>query len=499
MNTLNSLLIELPPEIDNFRRDKLLLLLSLINEAPVYNKRRGANKNGLSYLSSVFLRAYVHNYNEYLNYLIDNGIIETDNYYIPGKKSRGYKIADKYNGKVSLSLVYSPSLVKKIRKEQQKWQKLPVKYNALFRSFSGLEIDYDAAMLFISDLYSYRTRNPENREWNPKKKRFKIPTAQYNSAYININYLKDKKFYFFVDSNVHRLHSNITNIQSDLRNFLSWKGEKLVSIDISNSQPYLSCMLFSQSFYTSDNALNSNKKENKLTIFSFPGILDQLQSKRLAAPSFVHHITDQLHQFGISEPLLAKDRPSSVSLTPVRKRDFKNDIEWFVYLVANGSLYEYLEKMFCERLGESYGDRKSVKAAVFQVLFTDNRFYGQDEAAPKRIFKEIFPQVYKLFSLYKRRDASLFPRLLQQIESRLIIDVICARILKERPEVPLITIHDSIATTIPNLEYVKSVMHEELTKHIGIEPNFKCEYWNKDNVVAKYPEIYPSERVKLQA
>ena len=42
--------------------------------------------------------------------------------------------------------------------------------------------------------------------------------------------------------------------------------------------------------------------------------------------------------------------------------------------------------------GLNFVDRKDVKKAVFQVLFTDNRFIAQETAKPKRIFKELFPE-----------------------------------------------------------------------------------------------------------
>ena len=57
----------------------------------------------------------------------------------------------------------------------------------------------------------------------------------------------------------------------------------------------------------------------------------------------------------------------------------------------------------------------------------------------------------------------------------------------------------SIATTLPNVDYVKGVMTDELTKYIGIPPNLKVEYWEESNVVNKYPELFPERRLKLQA
>ena len=59
------------------------------------------------------------------------------------------------------------------------------------------------------------------------------------------------------------------------------------------------------------------------------------------------------------------------------------------------------------------------------------------------------------------------------------------RISKERPTLPIFTIHDSIATTVGNEDYIQKVMQEELTKHIGHPPTLSVEYWTPENMVHK--------------
>jgi hypothetical protein len=161
------------------------------------------------------------------------------------------------------------------------------------------------------------------------------------------------------------------------------------------------------------------------------------------------------------------------------------DVSSFVDSVSKGNFYELLSEMIKQEMNLSITDRKELKAIVFLVLFTDNKFIGQDDAAPKRIFKELFPNMYKLFALIKKRDKSILPRILQTIESHLMLKVIAKRISKERPTLPIFTIHDSIATTVGNEDYVQKVMQEELTKHIGHSPSLSVEYWTPANMVHK--------------
>ena len=149
------------------------------------------------------------------------------------------------------------------------------------------------------------------------------------------------------------------------------------------------------------------------------------------------------------------------------------DIQLFQDLVKNGQLYEYLEEKFSEELELSFPDRKAIKEVVFTVLFTSNRFIGQDEAKPKRLFKKLFPTVYDVFAHFKKQDKTFLACLLQRIESYLVLDVICKRISTEYPDLPIYTIHDSIATASSNENKVEYIMREELTQNIGITPNLK--------------------------
>jgi hypothetical protein len=151
-------------------------------------------------------------------------------------------------------------------------------------------------------------------------------------------------------------------------------------------------------------------------------------------------------------------------------------------LVRSGQFYDYMKEMMRKDMKTSHIDRKAVKASVFQLLFTDNRFIGQKEAAEKRIFKKLFPEVYQLLSLIKRKDKRNPPILLQQIESHLVLKVITKRITREHPSAPLFTIHDSIVTTAGKERYVQEIITEEMEKAIGFGPRMRIEKWAPENL-----------------
>jgi hypothetical protein len=172
-----------------------------------------------------------------------------------------------------------------------------------------------------------------------------------------------------------------------------------------------------------------------------------------------------------------------------------SDLQRYKTLVEQGLFYEYLLEEIGKELGIGYSDRKKVKAAVFQVLFTDNRFLGQKEAKPKKVFKSLFPSVYELFALIKKSDKTNLPRLLQRLESYLMLLVITKRIARERPKLPVFTIHDSIVTTEGNADYVKQVMQHEMQMAIGIVPTLSVEYWSPANLKFRDGTLFYGETV----
>jgi len=101
-----------------------------------------------------------------------------------------------------------------------------------------------------------------------------------------------------------------------------------------------------------------------------------------------------------------------------------------------------------------------------------------------------FPAVTKLFSIIKtafrggdKDQHNRLACLLQSIESEIILHRCCKRIWEEgEHKIPVFTIHDSIVTTVDNLEFVKRIMEEELTRNIGLAPSLSIETWDVSNL-----------------
>ncbi|WP_394749324.1 hypothetical protein [Spongiimicrobium salis] len=289
----------------------------------------------------------------------------------------------------------------------------------------------------------------------------KHPYKQYQHTLVNILKISNGDFYINRDANVKRLHHSIVNIPSVMRNVIKYDGKSLVSIDIKNSQPYLSLLLLNPDFW--------NKKSSKL----------KCEAKNSSK------IID-LVNFSIITKYLSNNKHHSTYTMLVKtvKPLINSGFEEYIDSVTSGQFYEILNEHIAAKTGTKISSRKQLKAVMFLVLFSAYGYRGlnKNDTTFKRLFEHKYRQVSRVFNAIKKEGKELLPCLLQSIESYLILEVITKRISKEHPEAPLFTIHDSIATTIDYVEVVKNIMLEELTKAVGYAPQLHIEEWQLENM-----------------
>lgn len=480
------------PPFKGFKKDKMNLILHTIISIPVTNKHIDI-VDGFVPLSAAVLQEQFHDYKKYLTYALTTGLLASDGLYIKGYKCTGYKIAIAYGNDLQTVPVHDFSLRSSINKRYQELCKSAKGYGHLNAWFGkGLAINTHHAITFLKEEYLLKTEYAELRDFKMVydirmlslsgkkggyKKEEKDPKIQYQQGLLSINRLLDGKYSYTVDSTVGRYHSVLTNMRSPLRNFLTFNGAPLVSIDIKNSQPYLLCLLLQVAFWKSEKIVRPN---SKVVYASKRGKTENSKPKTALTTSFHHDLTTMSMNTLITiDSLLIQSTQSTVDyfmLVDIKNILLKSGFEDYIEKVTNGVLYESLQDSFEQVLGYSITDRQELKKAVFQVLFTPNTFIGQEQAAPKRVFKECYPEVYALCNAIKKKDSTLLPRLLQQIESHIMLNVVAKRMQKEFPKVPIFTVHDSIMTTAEHQELVARVMREELTKCVGYAPTLSTEF-----------------------
>jgi len=215
-------------EYQNIRDlDRLHFIINLIYE------QRTLYKNAEEFvpLKAIYMRRMIgrsgFTYNDYINILINKGVIACDRHYIKNEKSYGYK----------LCAPYSDVRHKQISINSASLQDNIIRWQELRKPYGNLRNKIDKFTKVHRHIYTFLEMVEINYE-EALKSIDELPVHEYNSVKISIDKIHNKEFYIHRDE-FGRVHTNFTNLKSDLRKFLSYKDQNLVNIDIANSQPLL--------------------------------------------------------------------------------------------------------------------------------------------------------------------------------------------------------------------------------------------------------------------
>lgn len=444
---LNSILIKDPPAFKKgFKVDYLYYFIELLTNMMEFNDVD--SNNGYINLSSSMMQTVVHNYNEYIEYLVKHRVIRRDKRYIPGVHSRGY-ILNGINHDSEVALVeINDSLIrrnraKEFRKNESDKKKLSTKYSYLTKWFNEkLQIDERGALEKVEELFP----EPKGPIRGVKKGKASKMTKKY-CAKLAIHKLAKQDYHYSVDDNVGRFHSNLTNIKKELRHYITYDGQTLVNVDIKNSQPLLSSVLFDPYFYT------NKKKGQRVNLYDFPSLFQYLVNNNKY--TYTHTII-----------MLVKT---------LQKLDNK-EVKKYLRMAKSGNFYEYLSKAMYPK--QAF-DKGRMKELTFKVFFSSNRAIQGMSNWTKKEFKWRFNGIYNMFAAIKRKNHKALSHILQRIESEIMIQNVCKRISIEHPTLPIFTIHDSILTTDGNQKYVEKIIEEEAFKITGLKVSIGVEILNQ--------------------
>lgn len=442
-----------------FDEERLIYLIGLISSIPSKNKD-SIDERGFVHINTPLLRNFFKDYLSYLDYLVRTGIFICDGQYIPGIISRGFKFAPQYEESRLIKYTYSTvrqgertvaiptEIYDKDTKKLTHNPLLDFPYLFYWYEQKLLQIDEPNASeyafnvmqeKFNSGITSWDINKDKSRGGNICRK---YPRSQYNAIMHNISSIAAGDYNAKIDSNVHRLHSAITNMQKKYRKFLSYDGRQLVSMDIANCQPYLLCLLLNPLFWDKTSSININI--GKLP----PNVQEWFSEEQIS------DIVSYLNSLNSEQ------------------------VQDYILKASNGVIYEYMVNVLNTGNTSNHVDKETVKTMILIVFFSSNRYFHQADAELKRIFNQHFPAIYDLIKLTKVNHKEDLACLLQSLESEIILHRCCKRIWEEgNHQVPVFTIHDSITTTIEFSEHVKRVMEEELLNVIGVPPTIKIEYW----------------------
>lgn len=417
-----------PPSF-NYKVEYFYYLIHYITVRQIQNKDEKLFSMNTKYLKSIT----IWNINQYIIYLVNGEFLLRDNYK-PGRKSYHYKInPDFIDGFREYEIQPGTALYSKLVRKQEisrsHKNRLEPHLKAMYKLFMNTDLDYEKAKKWIEG------------QPNTSKQYYYLTALQM---------MQDKRFrYFKRNKTNYRLDTNITNLKSELRRYII--GD-YASIDLANSQPFFLSVLLN---HIMDLTLHINTKDIPLC----SGLLDLDVVKWFGKQQF--NALSKIHQ---NDPF------------------FENgELLKFQDSVVNGSLYDDLKSSLANVLLS----REDVKEIIFAILFSRNEYHEDYKrilpyAREKRLFAKVYPSIYRMVHILKMKDHAKLSILLQRIESKVFIDIICPELINQG--IMPLTIHDSIIIPVHQVREAMRICEMTFEKYFGVIPKFHLKSLLNENV-----------------
>lgn len=482
---------------DELKIDGAVYIIDLILNQKFKDKnlKFGAEKVSLS---SVLMQKHLRNYNKYLEFLKEFDIIDYNTGYCEFK-SRQYWIKEDHFDVTSKIITHKmqPDFGGETIRKFNKAKMLNAEYRnpELTKWLSGdlnlFTIEYDKAVNYVNDTYKITTKD---RNMNLKRMR-------------DIERFQNKDFNYSREGKDDRFHSIFTSLASDLKQFIRYDGIRLAEIDIKSAQPVMISVVFDKivkgiskcfSKYSEDSNISILRREVKKEVGN---TIKRLTNTSISSNK--NNINYKKYILGITIMLVNY----LVTLDKPMFNTFKSEINDFVELVREGSFYEvfgkqlldkkitnevvdidtgevvYITELLIKNGSSNYVGLKSkstlrevAKAVVLNIIYKPVHDTRIDAV---NFFREQYPAVSSMLNIfmlntknYKDKDHKKFPVLIQNIESKAMLDYCVKKVAKKHPKIPLVTIHDSVSTTIEYHELLGSEFLQHLKNYFDFD--VKC-------------------------
>lgn len=447
--------------------DSIYLLMSRLDDKHQY---RGKHVEYYVPLWSKILKDILGNeYSLIMQWMVKSEILKRDNHYIEGEKPYCYRFTQTYLDCEErwATVTYQPlkkSIANYESKQKLYTNKKVVKNLAKMLRDGKLTINLEGATSMIDRILAERYPVIRNGTDADTLKR-RIDATQLRISLMGpVEAIHRGKLKITQDKFGYRIHTPITQLKKELRQFVKYDGKALVELDLSNSQLFFLNFLIN---YRNWSMERGNDRQNNILRELFRGI------NRSNYKYIITFLKKLENQYGKG----LQDHP-------------------FVQHSSNGEIYnrlvEELNGKNFFRFGMTSDEkRKKVKKLLLQLLFAnpnadqkkeEKHMFNGNSGKVWLSFKELYPEVVKLIEFVKSKGHKDICKLLQRIESSSILKEVCAPIIKEHPGVPIFTLHDCLITTVENKMLLQQTMVTNIARFIGFKPHVKADYWNIDNI-----------------
>ncbi|WP_456441876.1 hypothetical protein [Psychroserpens sp.] len=425
--------------------DVAVFYLSLFNSLISFN--RDDDDKDIIRLDSQTLKKYNGRYKEYLNFFKTNNLIYLVlNYGADIKECNSYKLSEHYlNEKVICYSISDSVLLKKFDRQ-------------------GIENFYNTKMEYCQNIRPHLVKCfDDNLEINTKRANTLIEpllTENYNKyrnakqLLLEFNY-KEWRYSIKPESD-NRLHSNLTRLNKVLRPTISYKGQRLGTVDIKSSQPYFFSVILKAILKKDINLLEQIGATKFLSTKNINGLF-KLNIDREEIIKFVDNVINADLYDSFSSELSIQYDDEGRLFRKVSNFTKKNKRKY----VDSPQRIEY------------YSSKRDLAKTVIMEIFYSSSKTTIPEA---KVFRNVYPSVNSIMSFIKNECVE-FHKLLTNIEAYCLLDYTAKHISKKFPETPLWSIHDCLVTTQNHVTKLKDKMEEFLYTITTLKPQTEIDLW----------------------
>jgi hypothetical protein len=315
-----------------------------------------------------------------------------------------------------------------------------------------------------------------------------FPEPFHPAHQVAVEQIRHGELRFTVDD-YGRIHTNLTNLSRMLRPYLTVDGGRLANVDISESQPLFFGIALASAW--AGRQTNCRVQHNS-SVHHMPAkrpndqprrdeTKRQDEQERKAAgwggTRAAHHTMDttMLDTTMLDTTMLDTTMLDTTMLDTTMLDGRECLVGEFEREQLPGDLRRYLELCECRALYQTVADRlgttrDKAKKRVMVVLF--DRPWHRNRVS--NILDELVPAVMEDMREIKQPNHRRLAHFAQKVESAFMFGRVVPRIMRERPDLFISTIHDSILTPVADAQFVRGVMLDEFAQ-LGVSPQVKVE------------------------